>query len=94
MKDLPKWVLKVTTIWVAIGSLLMVTGSQGVTLPDFLPKLFSQELVDAVLQVIGAVITFVQFVRTMFVTNKLESDVQVLSVSDKRKFILNPFKLI
>lgn len=94
MNNLPSWVTKVTSTWVAIGAFLVVLGTQGINLPDVLADIFSQTFVDAFLQVIGAVLTFVQFVRVIFAKKGEEGAVQILSKNDKIKFALNPFKLI
>lgn len=92
MENLPKWVAKVTSVWVAIGSFLVILGTQGVTLPEWAPELFSQFFVDSFLQVFGAVITFIQVLRGIFASQP-SADVQILSAGQKRSFAINPFKL-
>ena len=103
MTNLPSWVAKVTTAWVAAGTFLIILGSQGVALPDFITSLFSQAFVDAVLQVVGAIITFVQFIRTIFVVEAEASYARMVQMNpnaqhqartySKTAFALNPFKL-
>lgn len=101
--NLPKWVAKVTTTWVAIGALLVILGQSGLDLPSWIFELFTQSFVDTTLgvvekvigsvqEVIGIVIGYYQFVRAIFNKEK-EGEIQTLSVAAKRKFALNPFKL-
>jgi len=93
MTNLPSWVGRVTTTWVAIGSLLIVLGAQGVNVPDIISGIFSQDFVDAAIQVIGAVLTFAQFIRGIFASQPpADGKVQLLSTGQKRTFALNPFK--
>ena len=67
--------------------------TQGVTIPEWLPDLFSQSFVDATLAVVGAVITYFQFVRQIFASKSNDVGVKILSAGQKRSFALNPFKL-
>ena len=90
MTNLPEWVGKVTTSWVAVGTLLIVLSSQGAPLPEQVIDIFSQTFVDEVLKVTGSVITFAQFIRAIFAAK--EGEVQTLSASSKRSFALNPLK--
>lgn len=93
MGNLPPWVAKVTAAWVAIGTLLVVIGAQGVALPEQVTAIFSQEFVDATMQVVGAVLAYYQFVRGIFATKEPAGEVQILTAGKKRAFALNPFKL-
>lgn len=86
---LPEWFTKVQAVWATIGSLLVLLGF---TSPDWLPEIFSQGFIDAVAVVLGAVITFYQYVRAIFAA-KEEAVVKVLTTGQKAAYALNPFKL-
>lgn len=93
--NLPDWAVTAQTIWVALGSLLIVFAAQGIGIPEVLLEIFSQATVDAILAVVGSVIVFVQYVRNNILT-KLKDDegeVQVLSTGAKVMYFVNPFKL-
>ena len=104
---LPEWVAKVASLWVAIGTFLIMLGSTGVALPDFLTGIFSQAFVDEVLVVVGAVINFMQFVRAIFAKNAVDVVLkQAMQAPDgaemfvrnnvkinKGAFLINPFKV-
>jgi hypothetical protein len=93
MTQLPAWAVKIQSAWVAIGVLLIVLATQsGIPIPEFLPKIFSQGFVDATVTVIGAVLTFVQFVRAIFLV-KPDAEVRVASEAQKNAYAFNPFKL-
>lgn len=93
MNNLPAWLVKVQSAWVAIGTLLIVLAtSSGVPVPQFLLDVFKQEFFDLFAAALGGVITFVQFVRAIFAA-KAQAGVQILSAGAKRRYILNPFKL-
>lgn len=87
--NLPPWVTKITTLWAGIGALLILFGSQGVAVPEFVLSIFSQGFVDAVIAFIGAVLVFYQYIR-INVFGKAEA--RVASAMDKTKYLLNPFR--
>lgn len=93
MSNLPGWVTRVSGIWVGIGTLIVLLGSQGVNLPGWTGELFSQTFVDEVLKLVGVIINFLGFAKLIFASKKAEGDVQILSAGQKNKFMFNPFKV-
>lgn len=100
--NLPKWVAKVTSTWVAIGALLVILGQSGLDLPSWVFDLFTQNFVNKTLEVVekvigsaqevfGIVVIYYQMIRGFF--NKDIGEVQTLSIDAKKKFVRNPFKL-
>lgn len=85
-------IVKASAFWVMIGSLLITLGASGLNIPEWAPALFSQGFVDALLVALGSVITFVQFVRTIFAGSS-SAEVKTLSASQARVYYLNPFKI-
>lgn len=84
----PSWLTKAAALWVAIGSFLILIGAQGAALPSWLTGVFSQAFVDATIVAIGSVVTFYQFVRSIFV----KTDANILSADNKLAYFINPFK--
>jgi len=70
---------------------LILVGAQGASIPSWLPDIFSQAFVDAVLVAVGAVINFYQFVRSIFV--KTDAQIKTLAADNKVSYFLNPFKV-
>lgn len=93
MNNLPEWVGKVTSAWIGIGTLLILLGSNGIAVPEWLSDVFSETFVNYVIAIIGSVINFAQFVRVIYNRAVGEVQVRVLSVKEKRTFVLNPFKI-
>lgn len=91
MGTLPKWASRAQAIWTAIGSFLILIGAQGAGIPTWITDIFSQSFVDAVIVAAGAVITFYQFVRAIFI--KTDTSVKTLSSGAKASYFLNPFKI-
>jgi len=91
--ELPKFVTKVAATWAAIGSLLIIITSQGVSLPTWVVDLFSQTFVDEALKLLGAIIDFLAFAKLIFGSKASESEISILSVAAKKKFAFNPFKV-
>lgn len=91
MDNLPSWLVKIQSLWVSIGTLLILLSAKGLDMPDILLKIFSQDLLEAAVAVMGAVIVFYQFIRAQFA--KTDASVKVLSVGSKIAYALNPFKL-
>lgn len=88
--NLPSWIAKWSAAWIGVGTLLMIFGAQGVAVPQFLIDLFSQKTAEAVTVFIGAVIAFLQFVRTL----APKSDAQIHARSAGNKWAwANPFKI-
>lgn len=92
MENLPAWMAKVQSIWFAIGAFIGVLALQGLPIPEILQSIFVEEVWNAGIAAIGAVLSFVQIIRAIFAKG-VEAGVKVLSVKDKRKYIFNPFKI-
>lgn len=90
--NLPNWVTQIQQIWFAIGAFLVVLATQGVGVPAFLIDVFSEEIFNALLGAIGAVLTFVQVIRNKFASES-DGEVQVLSKNAWVKYLANPFKV-
>lgn len=88
-------IIKASSFWVLIGTLLISLGSAGVDVPTWVPELFSQAFIDNLLIVLGAVIDYVSFIRGIFAVtnNDDEADVQTLSTGKVISFYMNPFKM-
>lgn len=82
-------IIKISAIWVAVGSFLMVIGATSKF--PWLAEVFSQTFVDAVILAGGSVVTFYQFVRAIFAAKS--ADVKTLSTGSKFAYLVNPFKL-
>lgn len=87
---LPAWVTRAQAIWVAVGAFLIVLGSQGAGIPAWLGNLFSQATFDAILVVVGAVVTFYQYVRSIFAA---KAEVSSYSAGVDWGYVINPFKV-
>lgn len=92
MDNLPSWTSKVQAIWVAIGTILIALASQGMEVPDFLSKIFSDAFYAAFIAALGAVLNFFQLIRAI-VANQAGAAVKVLSSGDKVWYAINPFKI-
>ncbi|MCB0379762.1 MAG: hypothetical protein KDD24_00805 [Flavobacteriales bacterium] len=103
MEKLNKFIAKVLTIWVAIGTLLTVVSASGVIhIPEVIAQLFSKDVSDqlnialnSIVQTIGVVINFAQVVRLIFAnkqTDELKGKAISLSSGARLKYIVNPFK--
>lgn len=88
--NLPKWVTRAQAIWVALGTFLVILGAQGAAVPGWLSGIFSQQTFDAILAVVGAVVTFYQYVRAIFVT---KTEIKSYSTSVDWGYVINPFKV-
>lgn len=104
MNDLPAWVAKWISIWTTIGALLVMFGTKIMDIPDWMPALFSDATVKAVMFLVGAAITTFQYFRTEVfkrvstevteVVNGVETkSTKVLSLKQKRNFAWNPLSL-
>lgn len=85
---LPPIFSKISTIWASIGTLLIVFGANGASVPQFILNIFSQATVDAVTIFLGAAITFYQYLRTL---KGATAEVKSASSPTIGHF-LNPFK--
>lgn len=94
--NLPSWVLKVTTVWTGIGTLLMLAGANGIHIPGIVLQIFAQNFVDAVVLLIGAIVAFLQFARLHFaVVKSLQpgAEIKTLSVGQRANFALKFWRL-
>jgi multisubunit Na+/H+ antiporter MnhG subunit len=94
MENIQNFITKIQGIWVAIGSLLMILGTQaGISFPDFLLDIFSQATLDALSAVLGSVVVFYQYLRAIFAKDELAGvEVLVMSSNSKLRY-LHPFRL-
>jgi len=92
MENLPAWVAKVTSVWIGIGTFLVLLGTKVVGLPDWAPALFSEHFVQATMILVGAVINYLQIVRGIFATHP-SSQAKTLSAGDKWSYALKPWKM-
>lgn len=86
-------ILKASSFWILIGTLAVTLGMQGLHIPEWVPDLFSQGFIDALLIAVGAVLDFVSFVRVIFAPR--DTEVQALEVGKVKalSFYKNPFKM-
>lgn len=94
MENLPAWMAKVQSIWFAVGVFISVLAAQGIPIPELniIQSIFSEVVWNAGIAAIGAVLSFVQIVRAIFAKG-VDTSVKVLTAKNKRKYMLNPFKL-
>lgn len=90
MNTLPKWFTTFSAGWVSIGALLIAFGFKGG--PDWLPAIFSEAFVQATALALGAVITYFQHLKGIFVAKTIGT-VKALKAGDVTKFLWNPFKV-
>lgn len=89
MNTLPKWFTTFAAGWVSIGALLIAFGFKGG--PDWLPVVFSEPFVQASAAVLGAIITYFQYLKGVFVA-KIIGTVHTFKAGALSKFYWNPFK--
>lgn len=89
MNTLPKWFTTFATGWVSIGALLIAFGFKG---PDWLPAIFSEPFVQATAAILGAVITYFQYLKGVFVA-KAVGTVHAFKAGAVQAFYWNPFKV-
>jgi len=92
MENIPNWLKRISTSWVAIGAILISFGIGGESF-SFLSAIFSQDFVNVTLTTVGAVITWYQYIRVNVISKKLQTTVQALSNSDIVSYLINPFKI-
>lgn len=89
MNTLPKWFTTFAAGWVSIGALLIAFGFKGG--PEWLPAIFSEPFVQATAAILGAIITYFQYLKGIFVA-KVVGSVHAYTVGALQKFYWNPFK--
>lgn len=95
MQNLPAWAIKIQSAWFAIGTLLVILGSQqGVNLPSWLTAVVSEEFINNAMVLLGSILAFIQYARNK-VTGQV-AEVEVLTAGQKRikviAYAINPFK--
>lgn len=89
MNTLPKWFTTFAAGWVSIGTLLIAFGIKGG--PSWLPAVFTEPFVQATGAALGAIITYFQFLKGIFVA-KAVGTVHTFKAGAVAYFYWNPFK--
>ena len=85
-------ILKASSIWLLLGTLLVMLGSQGVNVPSWAAGLFSQAFLDALLIAVGGVVDFISLVRLIF-AGQDSGEASVSSTTSKWSYYTSPYKI-
>lgn len=90
MEKVEEFIGRISTVYVLIGAILAAAGFNSIGIID-LTAVFSQETLDAINQVAGAVFMFIGYLKSKVVV-ATEGVVQAMSAKSKGSFALNPLK--
>lgn len=89
---LPPFAQRAITIWLTIGTILVLFGTNIAGVPSWLPGFFSEYFVKEVLAVIGAVINFWQVIRGT-IAGHPDNAAKLANAPNKTAYMLLPWKM-
>lgn len=91
MDKILSFITRVQVLWVAVGSFLIVIGGQ-LNLPDWVSDVFSQQFIDNLADIVGAILIYLQYLKGLFASKIEEGAVAALDKASKLSYLL-PWKL-